>query len=58
MDLVADDEEAYIELAVRLGRDAEWRRSVRAELAQVRDALFDDPDELVDFEDALAQACS
>lgn len=56
MDLVADDEEAYIELAVRLGRDADWRASVRAEIADARDALFDDPDELVDFEDALAAA--
>jgi uncharacterized protein (TIGR03032 family) len=53
MDLVADDEEGYIELAVRLGSDPDFNRSARARIAEVRDALFDDPDELVDFEDAL-----
>jgi uncharacterized protein (TIGR03032 family) len=57
MDLVADDEEAYIELAVGLCRDRERNVAARARIADARDALFDDPDELVDFEDVLAQAC-
>ena len=57
MDLVAADEDDYIEIAVRLGRDQARRASVRDRIASAREALFDDPDELVDFEEALATAC-
>jgi predicted O-linked N-acetylglucosamine transferase (SPINDLY family) len=40
-DLVADTDDAYIEQALRLGRDASHRAAIRAALAERSSRLFD-----------------
>jgi predicted O-linked N-acetylglucosamine transferase (SPINDLY family) len=42
VDLVADDDDAYVALALRLARDAGARAAVRARLAAARDRLYGD----------------
>jgi predicted O-linked N-acetylglucosamine transferase (SPINDLY family) len=42
-ELVAPTEDAYVALAVRLARDAEYRQGVRERMRQSRSVLFDDP---------------
>ena len=41
-ELVVDTNEAYVDLAVRLARDRQYRESVRQRLESSRDVLFDD----------------
>ena len=41
-ELVAQTHERYVELAVKLGQDSEYRRDVRARIVASRDVLFDD----------------
>jgi protein O-GlcNAc transferase len=41
-ELVAQTGERYVELTVKLGQDAEYRRDVRARIVASRDVLFDD----------------
>jgi protein O-GlcNAc transferase len=41
-ELVAQTGEQYVELAVKLGQNAEYRRDVRARIVASRDVLFDD----------------
>lgn len=51
-DLVADTHEEYIELALRLANDAEWRAEMRAKVLERSQVLFDDEaimSELADF---------
>ena len=55
-DLVAADPEEYIRIAVRLGTDPEWRRQVRATIAERVDGIFDDPEFLAEAERFLIEA--
>jgi predicted O-linked N-acetylglucosamine transferase (SPINDLY family) len=41
-DTIAQNEEEYIEIAVKLGRDSEWRRDIAQRMSQRQDNLFDD----------------
>jgi predicted O-linked N-acetylglucosamine transferase (SPINDLY family) len=41
-DTIAQNEAEYIEIAVKLGLDAEWRRDVTERMSQRQDNLFDD----------------
>jgi len=41
--LVADSDDAYVELAVALTRDSERRDELRDEIVRRREALFGDP---------------
>jgi predicted O-linked N-acetylglucosamine transferase (SPINDLY family) len=39
---IASDEEEYIEIAVRLGKDREWRSSIVEKISQRHEYLYDD----------------
>lgn len=41
-DTIAQNEEEYIDIAVKLGLDSEWRRDVAQRMSQRHDRLFDD----------------
>jgi predicted O-linked N-acetylglucosamine transferase (SPINDLY family) len=41
-DTIAKNEVKYIEIAVKLGKDSEWRRDVAERMSQRHDNLFDD----------------
>ncbi len=41
-DTIAQNEEEYIQIAVKLGLDSQWRRDIAQRMSQRQDALFDD----------------
>lgn len=41
-DTIAQNEAEYIEIAVKLGKDSEWRRDIAERMSQRHDYLFDD----------------
>jgi predicted O-linked N-acetylglucosamine transferase (SPINDLY family) len=41
-DTIAQNEAAYIEIAVKLGKDSQWRRDVSQRMSHRQDSLFDD----------------
>ncbi|MEG4588746.1 O-linked N-acetylglucosamine transferase, SPINDLY family protein [Microcoleus sp. MOSTC5] len=41
-DTIAQNEEEYIQIAVNLGRDSDWRRDIAERMSQRQDDLFDD----------------
>ena len=41
-DTIAKNEAEYIEIAVKLGLDSEWRRDIAQRMSQRQDHLFDD----------------
>ncbi|WP_442949294.1 O-linked N-acetylglucosamine transferase family protein [Nostoc sp.] len=41
-DTIAENEAEYIEIAVKLGLDPAWRRSIAEQMSQNHDCLFDD----------------
>jgi predicted O-linked N-acetylglucosamine transferase (SPINDLY family) len=53
---IARSVEDYVTLALRLGRDAEWRRHLREETLKRRARLFDDPTPLPALERFLLEA--
>jgi uncharacterized protein (TIGR03032 family) len=55
-DLVVDSAQAYVELAVSLGTDADHRRQVRRRIVEVADVLFEDAGEIRHLEDFFAAA--
>ncbi|MBL8521699.1 MAG: hypothetical protein JNK75_13670, partial [Betaproteobacteria bacterium] len=42
-ELIAESADQYVEIARRLGRDADWRQSISNLIADRRQRLFDDP---------------
>jgi predicted O-linked N-acetylglucosamine transferase (SPINDLY family) len=56
-DCVADSEERYVEIAVRLGRDADFRHHVRKAVVERRDVLFEDDRVPRAFESFFRHAC-
>jgi predicted O-linked N-acetylglucosamine transferase (SPINDLY family) len=54
-ELVAPDDERYVELAVRLASDGAYRESVRHRMQSARDVLFEDRAPIRALEDFLAQ---
>jgi protein O-GlcNAc transferase len=52
-ELVAQSEEAYVELAVRLARDAEYREHIRSRIVASRHVLFEDMAPIRALEDFL-----
>jgi predicted O-linked N-acetylglucosamine transferase (SPINDLY family) len=54
-ELVAPTRERYVELAIRLAQDADYRRDVRARIAASRSVLFDDVAPLRALEDFLLE---
>jgi predicted O-linked N-acetylglucosamine transferase (SPINDLY family) len=52
-ELVAQSEEAYVELAVRLARDAEYREHIRSRMVASRHVLFEDMAPIHALEDFL-----
>ncbi len=41
-DTIAQNEKEYIDIAVKLGLDSEWRRGIAQRMSQRHDRLFDD----------------
>ena len=41
-DTIAQNEEEYIEIAVKLGRDSKWRQDIAQRMSQRQGNLFDD----------------
>jgi protein O-GlcNAc transferase len=54
-ELVADSEDRYVELAVRICQDSHYRARVRAQIAGRRSILFDDPAPMRALEEFLAR---
>ncbi len=57
-DLVADDEQAYVDLAVRLGTDLAFQDALRAKITQTHSMLYENTtsvDELASFIERAAQ---
>jgi predicted O-linked N-acetylglucosamine transferase (SPINDLY family) len=52
-ELVAQSQEAYVELAVRLARDAEYREHIRGRIVASRHVLFEDMAPIRALEDFL-----
>jgi tetratricopeptide (TPR) repeat protein len=57
-ELVAPTEGAYVALAVRLAKDAEYRERVRARMQEAKNLLYDDPAPIRAMESFLASATS
>ncbi len=55
-DLVASDAIDYVAKATRFGKDAEYRASMRDQITQRSEALFEDPSVVKAFEEHLAAA--
>ncbi|OAN54668.1 hypothetical protein A6A04_12140 [Paramagnetospirillum marisnigri] len=55
-DLVARDVDDYVDKALRLARDADWRESVRATIRERSVILFDNVAMVREFEDFIAAA--
>jgi protein O-GlcNAc transferase len=55
-ELVADGAEAYVELAVRLCRDTQYREAIREQIALRRARLYEDVDVIRDMERFLGSA--
>jgi uncharacterized protein (TIGR03032 family) len=49
MDCVVDSNEQYVDLAVRLGTDRDYRRVVSESIERASDALYEDPAEAAEF---------
>ena len=56
MDCVAATPEEYVEIAVRLGTDREYRQSIRARIRSAAGALFEDIESVREFERFLLGA--
>lgn len=56
-ELVAPSEEGYVRLAVRLGKDAQYRQAVRREMAEKQSVLFDDLEPIRALETFLHDRC-
>jgi predicted O-linked N-acetylglucosamine transferase (SPINDLY family) len=50
LDCVVDSPERYIDLAVRLGREREFRAAVRRKISDAAGVLFEDPEEVRELE--------
>lgn len=57
-ELVAQSEDDYVTLAVRLARDTDYRRHVRNRIAESRHVLFEDPAPIRAMEDFLVKAAN
>jgi CRISPR-associated protein Csy1 len=55
-ELVAEDVDDYVRVALRLGQDHEWRAAVRERLLQKVDAVFGRDDPVKSLEDFLVEA--
>ncbi|MDM3847305.1 MAG: DUF5672 family protein [Aphanizomenon gracile PMC638.10] len=57
-DTIASNEQEYIEIAVRLGLDKPWRRSIAERMSQNHDCLFDDKACVTGLESFYKKVCS
>ena len=59
-DCIARDVDDYVDIAVRLGTDPDWRRAVETRIAAAHDTLFEHPEAIEAFsgflDDAIAKA--
>jgi predicted O-linked N-acetylglucosamine transferase (SPINDLY family) len=53
---IAETEEEYIEIAVRLGWDHEWRQAVREKMTANKHRLFNDPECIKGLESFFQEA--
>ena len=52
-DIVANDDDTYVQIAARLATDAAWRADVVARMAAGASRLFDDAEPIVELADFL-----
>jgi predicted O-linked N-acetylglucosamine transferase (SPINDLY family) len=57
-DTIAKNEAEYIDIAVRLGLDKPWRRSIAERMSQNHDCLFDDKACVTGLESFYKKVCS
>ena len=57
-ELVARDVDDYVERAVRLATDADWRDSLRARIRERKHRLYDDRGVIAAFTDLLGHAAA
>ena len=55
-ELIADGLDSYVEIALRLANDGEWRERVKTEIASRADALYEDGDVVRELEKFLCAA--
>ena len=53
MDLVCEDSDQYIQLAVRLANDADWKRQIREKILERNGSLYNNPDSVRELEQFL-----
>ena len=58
LDLVADSAKTYVDLAIRLGTDRDWREGLRKKITERSVVLYEDIQVVRDFEDLLLEAVS
>ena len=56
-ELIANSDNKYIELAVRLAKDKEYRNSLSKEITKRRDILYNDIEPVHAFESFLMEKC-
>jgi predicted O-linked N-acetylglucosamine transferase (SPINDLY family) len=57
-DCVADDEENYIDIAVRIGTEPDYARDLRARIRERNEVLFEDPRVVREFERFFHEAAA
>lgn len=55
-DTIAETIDDYVSIAVRLGKDAAWRRSLRSRIAESKHRIYCDPECIAALSDFLEQA--
>ena len=55
-ELVADGPDSYVEIALRLANEREWREQMKAEIASRSHALYEDENVVAELEDFLCAA--
>jgi predicted O-linked N-acetylglucosamine transferase (SPINDLY family) len=56
-DLIAQDKQKYVDLAIKLGTDKEYRQLIRSEIESKSDCLFNNEQLVRDFETFIDYAC-
>ena len=57
-DTIGSNVDEYIDIAVRLGRDHEWRDSLQNEIRKKKDRIFADKESIINLEQFLMAAVS
>jgi predicted O-linked N-acetylglucosamine transferase (SPINDLY family) len=57
VETIARDEDHYVEIAVRLGKDGAWRRHITENVEETRSRVFNDETPIRALEDFFESVC-